>query len=204
MISAVSGSGASVLGNPPEFGAQGGWPPREGQPVELVRKAWGFQLITGKEREKKYGKSGLNTVDEKREVVYTQAWRRDDPIVQLPPGATKAHQIELTYGITESQTEELAQSLGFNIGSKSAQISGELSSKFGIQTTLSVQESVTDTITLTNDVLKGYRLFALWSIKHTITVRRVPWPHQSFQPEVLCNLSFIPPGQSTVITGWPI
>jgi hypothetical protein len=52
------------------------------------------------------GKTG-----EMREVVYSLAWQGDDPIVQLPLGATHEQSYSMMCGISETQTRELTRSL---------------------------------------------------------------------------------------------
>jgi hypothetical protein len=116
------------------------------------------------------GKSG-----EVRQVVYSQVWRRDDPVVQLPPGVTHEQSYSMTCGISETQTRELAQSLGLKLGRAGA-LTGELSSKFGIATTISEQQSLTHTVTLRNDGAQAYRLYARWFVRHEITVQRLELP----------------------------
>jgi hypothetical protein len=113
------------------------------------------------------GKAG-----EMREVVYSQAWERDDPIVQLPPGATHEQSYSMTCGISETQTRELTRSLGLKLGKLGA-LTGELSSKFGIATTISEQQSVTDTVVLRNDGTQAYRLYARWFVRHELTIQRL-------------------------------
>jgi hypothetical protein len=157
-------------------------------------------------RKVRTGKAG-----EVREVVYSQAWERDDPIVQLPPGATHEQSYSLTCGISETQTRELAQSLGLKLG-KAGALTGELSSKFGIATTISEQRSLTDTVTLRNDGTQTYRLYARWFVHHEITVQRLEMPEGqdwqgtgqdwqevlnetigSYRRSLLCKVSFMSP-----------
>jgi hypothetical protein len=152
------------------------------------------------------GKAG-----ELREVVYSQSWGRDDPVVQLPPGATHEQSYSITSGISETQTRELAQSLGLKLG-KAGVLTGELSSKFGIATTVSEQRTVTDTVTLRNDGTQTYRLYARWFVQHEIIVQRLEmpegqdWPgtRQDWQEvlngtigqykrSLLCRVSFMSP-----------
>lgn len=149
--------------------------------------------------------------DEVREVVYSQVWRRDDPIVQLPPGATHEQSYSMTYGISETQTRELSQSLGLKLG-KAGALTGELETKFGIATTISEQRSITDTVTLRNDGTQAYRLYARWFVCHEITIQRLEmpagrdWPkteqgwHEAlngttaaFKHSPLCKVRFVSP-----------
>jgi len=157
------------------------------------------------------GKAG-----EVRQVVYSQAWGRDDPIVQLPPGATHEQSYSVTFGISETQTRELAQSLGLKL-SKAGALTGELSSKFGIATTISEQRSVTDTVTLRNDGARGYRLYARWFVRHEIIVQRLDmpegrdWPATeqewqealngapgAYRRSILCKVSFTSPDNAVL------
>ena len=151
------------------------------------------------------GKAG-----EVRQVAYSQTWRRDDPIVQLPPGATHEQSYSMTFGISETQTRELAQSLGLKLG-KAGGLTRDLSSKFGIATTISEQRSVTDTVTLRNDGTRGYRLYARWFVRHEIIVQRLEMPEgrdwpttapewqevngapEPYQRSILCRVSFTSP-----------
>jgi len=120
------------------------------------------------------GKTG-----ETREVVYSLAWQRDDPIVQLPPGATHEQSYSMTCGISETQTRELTRSLGLKLGHAGA-LTGELSSKFGIATTVSEQRSITDTVMLRNEGTQAYRLYARWFVRHELTVQRLETPEEQF------------------------
>ena len=143
--------------------------------------------------------------DEMREVVYSQAWERDDPIVQLPPGTTHEQSYSMTCGISETQTRELAQSLGLKLGKVGA-LTGELSSKFGIATTISEQRSLTDTVTLHNDGAQSYRLYARWFVRHELSIQRLEttegqgtgqeWWNGPVGPYAripLCQVSFMSP-----------
>lgn len=156
-------------------------------------------------------KTRTEEAGEVREVVYSQAWRRDDPIVQLPPGATYEQSYSTTYGLSETQSRELAQSLGLKLGNAGA-LTGELARKFGIATTISEQRSVTDTVTLRNDGIRVYRLYARWFVRHEITVQRLEipdgqdWPRRGHDWQealnrtigphnrsLLCKVSFMSP-----------
>jgi hypothetical protein len=134
------------------------------------------------------GKTG-----ETREVVYSQAWQRDDPIVQLPPGATHEQSYSMTCGISETQTRELTRSLGLKLG-KAGALTGELSSKFGIATTVSEQLSITDTVMLRNEGTQAYRLYARWFVRHELTVQRLEVPEQQGHREATQNWWEVPDG----------
>jgi len=166
----------------------------------------GYLAINKIMKKMRSGKAG-----EVREIVYSQAWGRDDPIVQLPPGASHEQSYSMMCGISETQTRELAQSLGLKLG-KAGALTGELSSKFGIATTISEQRSVTDTVTLRNDGTRAYRLYARWFVRHEITVHRIEipdgqdWPRTGqdwqealtgtigpYKRSLFCKVSFMSP-----------
>jgi hypothetical protein len=134
------------------------------------------------------GKTG-----EMREVVYSPAWQRDDPIVQLPPGATHEQSYSMTCGISETQTRELTRSLGLKFG-KAGVLTGELSSKFGIATTVSEQRSITDTVMLRNEGTQAYRLYARWFVRHELTVQRLEIPEEQGSREAMQTRWEVPDG----------
>ena len=80
-----------------------------------------------------------------------------------------------TVGVTETQTRELAASLGLKTG-KMASLNAELSGKFAIQTSLTEQRSVSDVLAFRNDGPRSYRLYTLWSVRHDIYVKRLEVP----------------------------
>jgi hypothetical protein len=134
------------------------------------------------------GKTG-----ELREVVYSQAWQRDDPIVQLPPGVSHEQSYSMTCGISETQTRELTRSLGLKLG-KAGGLTGELSSKFGIATTVSEQRSITDTVTLRNEGTQAYRLYARWFVRYELTVQHLEVPEEPGRREAARNWWEAPDG----------
>src|SRR4051794_24095880 len=76
---------------------------------------------------------------EERQLVHSQMWRRDDPVVQLPPGASEERTVSLTVGIERSRTRELGAALGVKPSSPAA-LSGTLGAKFGASVTLRSSE----------------------------------------------------------------
>jgi hypothetical protein len=115
---------------------------------------------------------------EVRQLIYSQLWRRDDPIVQLPPGTTQETTYTVTTGIEQSRTRELSQSLGLKTGSPVA-LSGSLGTKFGLQLTLRAEETRADTLRLQNTGTEKYRRFARWSVVHRLDVLRFSAPAMS-------------------------
>lgn len=231
----VSEIGAAALGNQPPFGPNGEWPALESSPVEIVRTRFLAQSTpelygagASVQGWDSYLEHILDLEPEIREAVYSQAWRREDPIVQLPPGASSEISLSTTYGVSETQARELSRSLGLQLGAPMLQLTAELSSKFGIETNLTEQQTITETMTLQNSGSSGNRLFALWFIKHTIAVhhwglvrtnRRVPrelswaearrrYPKSKKAAELarssaFCTLSFRLSSRTTNLTGWP-
>jgi hypothetical protein len=54
---------------------------------------------------------------EQRQLLYSQRWRRDDPVVQLPPGVKSEKSYTVTTGIEQSRSLELSRSLGVKTAS---------------------------------------------------------------------------------------
>ena len=111
---------------------------------------------------------------ELRRVVHSVRWGREDPVIQLPPGATHEVTHSVTTGLTEERSMQLATSLGFNLGGNVVGIQNRLSSQvnkeFGLRLEITAQGENTRTLTLVNQSENHYRRFALWHIDHQITV----------------------------------
>jgi hypothetical protein len=111
---------------------------------------------------------------ELRRVVHSERWRRQDPVIQLPPGATHEVTHSVTTGLTVERSKQLATSLGLNLGGNVVGIQNRLSSQvnkeFGFRLEITAQGENTRTLTLTNQSENRYRRFALWHIDHQITV----------------------------------
>jgi hypothetical protein len=108
-------------------------------------------------------------VEEARELVYSQLWMRDDPVVQLAPGVSQQTQFSVSTGISETRTVELASSLGLS-AKASIDLSAQLSKKFGLELSLQTQTTRTDTVTLQNDSADKYRRYARWNVIHRLDV----------------------------------
>jgi hypothetical protein len=106
---------------------------------------------------------------EHRKLVYSQRWHRDDPIVQLPPGAATEKSYTVTIGVDEVHAEKLSSSLGIKAPGP-AGLSASLSSESGLQLKLSRQETRTSKLRLANTASDGYRRFAHWSVVHRLEV----------------------------------
>jgi hypothetical protein len=148
---------------------------------------------------------------EVRELEYFQLWQRDDPIVQLAPGASREVTTTETVGVTQTESSELASSLGLKVGTVAA-LSSELSAKFGFQTTLIEQRSIQHKSSLVNDTKNSYRRFAIWSVRHEFVVSHIDIaePDLSDQATIraarrtlLHALSYKPPQQDWT-TSWDV
>jgi hypothetical protein len=140
--------------------------------VPAAAAAVGAKLLArrGSQRAAPVRESVKSTAErEPRQLVYSQRWRRDDPIVQLPPGVTSEKSYTVTTGIEHSRTREISQSLGMNTASP-VEFSASLGSKFGLQLTIKSEETETSTLKLANDASDCYRLFARWSVVHRLEV----------------------------------
>lgn len=126
----------------------------------------------------------LASADELRQITFSRAWYREDPVVQLPPGVTVAHEYSTTYGVTETQTRELTRSLGLKTGSR-VPLTADMSNKFGIQTTFNKQSNITRSITLSNKGSRGHRLYALWFVRDRFAVYHLGVPDGSNWQDVV-------------------
>lgn len=74
---------------------------------------------------------------ELRRVVHAARWRRQDPVVQLPPGSTHEVTHSVFTGLTAERCQALAESLGLSIGGDAvgiqARLSSELNQKFAFR-----------------------------------------------------------------------
>jgi len=134
---------------------------------------------------------------EVREVVHTQRWRREDPIVQLPPGASCEHSYTTECGITNRETSELAANLGIDIGAPLGSRSTQLSAKCGIEVSLTEQRRVTSTLRLRNDEREVDRLYAVWLVQHDISIHRVD---AAFARTLLHRTTYRPAGAAAVVS----
>jgi hypothetical protein len=111
---------------------------------------------------------------ELRRVVHSVRWRRQDPVIQLPPGATHEATHSITTGLTIERSMQLARSLGIGLSGKSvgieSQLSAQINKSFGINLAMTAQREDTRTLTLVNQSKNRYRRFALWNLEHQFTV----------------------------------
>ena len=140
-------------------------------PVGFVVGAGLLAAAAGRKRHHRRNgsKRGPEHEPEVRMLIYSQLWQRDDPIVQLPPGAAQEKSYTVTTGIEQAHTRELARSLGLKTCDAVA-LSASLATRFSTQVTLKAQESHTVTLRLQNDGAERYRLFARWSVIHRLEV----------------------------------
>lgn len=112
---------------------------------------------------------------EKRRLVYSQQWRRDDPPVQLAPGTSTKKHWTVTSGVTESRTQALGTALGMGAGLGSTAVSASLRTNFAINLTLRQETSHTSIVEL-NNATKRDRRYAIWAVVHRVEVHRLPNP----------------------------
>lgn len=114
---------------------------------------------------------GRGVLDQSARGVSEQYWEREDPPTQLPPGGSVETSTSLRMGLTNEQLDELARSVGVSskMGSR-ARLNAALSQKTATKFTVSREQTVTQTLTLTNPSDASYRLFALWHLVNRISI----------------------------------
>jgi len=116
-------------------------------------------------------------------AIYSQLWERDDPVTQLPPGASTEVSVALKLGLTEERAQEVTVSLGIKVG-KSAltSLSKDLSTKSNYKVSLTAEKQVTKRQTLTNTRDGFYRRVAIWYVVNRLAAMAIPpagedkWP----------------------------
>jgi hypothetical protein len=166
------------VGYPPEFGPAGESPPLVTAPTIVSSSVFHVRtdrpdlrpdLLDSPELLQGVLNVSRPGIDEFRRLVYSQRWRRDDPVMQLPPGVSQERQFSVKTGISETHSRELARWLGLRAG-QFVSLSRELSSQFGVQLKVSQEMTRTDTLTLRNDSLSRYRRYAKWTLVHQLAV----------------------------------
>jgi hypothetical protein len=118
-------------------------------------------------------------------AIYSQLWERDDPVTQLPPGASTEVSVALKLGLTEERAQEVTESLGLRVGlGKSAltSLSRDLSEKSNYKVSLTAEKQVTKRQTLTSAKDGYYRRVAIWYVVNGLAVMAIPpvgkeeWP----------------------------
>lgn len=206
--------GVVSLGGPPPFGSRGELPPIQGSPQVVARSEFvvvdnnfirsdaaagaatfsvaaaihplGFLIpLVAAAAERLRGQEPPKP---NRTVTHTQRWRRQDPVLELPPGAEWTRELSISTEITRTQTRELSRSLGLKAGFGGAALSGELTRKFGISVQLREQHRETETLRLPNPSESLYRLYAIWTVVNNISVRKIS------EDPILYDLEFVLPG----------
>jgi hypothetical protein len=115
-----------------------------------------------------------------RRLVHAARWKREDPVIQLPPGATHERTHSITKGLSVEHSRKLAESLGMSAGVETAGLQAKLSSQldqeFGFKLDISALEESGAKLTLTNQSNDHYKLFALWHMEHQITIDTLTMP----------------------------
>jgi hypothetical protein len=121
-----------------------------------------------------------------RRLVYSQYWRREDPILQLPPGAEEKVSVSLMSGMTEMRSREFSSSLGFKTTTP-VELSGELAAKFGFQISVTSETTVNRERTLRNPSNSKDWRFALWSVIHRLEVSTLTMPPGTLVEDALAG-----------------
>jgi hypothetical protein len=148
------------------------------------------------------GERATNMVStELRRLVHYLRWRRQEPVIRLPPASTnKIHRSVMT-GLSVEQSEMLAQSLGSSLAAKSpalgiqANLTSELNQQFKLGVEITTEEQRSTELTLTNPSKDRYRQFALWHVEHLIKVDTLVVRRDKTLPPLLFT-----PGQMK----WPV
>lgn len=162
--------------------------------VAITRRSvsveWQIRVAAGDKEDviqtRKYQRRGRRLAvpdqPELRRVVYSTRWRRQDPVVQLPPGSTHEATHSISTGLTVERSLTLADSLGLGISGGGvgvqARLSSELTRKFGFSLEITAREETQRKLILSNQSDVRYRRFALWHIDHRITVSALEIPAQ--------------------------
>jgi hypothetical protein len=142
-----------------------------------------------------------------KRVVHCQHWQRDDPVVQLVPGETQIHSIQLNSGLTHQVLTELSSSLGLGGKISAVELSAQLSGRLSRTVTISTELQTTATKQLANNRDGFMRRVAVWHVVHSISLYRVayaseprlPDPGERFEWKQLQRIEFADTGapQST-------
>jgi hypothetical protein len=145
------------------------------------------------------GKQAMMARKELRRLVHYLRWRRQDPVIRLPPAATNTIGHSVTTGLSIEHSQTLAESLGLNLGNNVAGVQAKLSSQLQQQFRLSVeitaQEQRNTELALANPSHNRYRLFALWHVDHLI---RIDALSPSFSPDF--RPVWVPRGSAEFVT----
>jgi hypothetical protein len=111
---------------------------------------------------------------ELRRLVHSVRWRREDPVIKLPPGSTSEMTFSRTIGLSVERSMTLANSLGLTLNGAAvgvpARLSSELQNQFALQLNVAAEESKSTKIVLQNSSDDHDQLYALWHKEHSITV----------------------------------
>jgi hypothetical protein len=130
--------------------------------------------LSGKDRQLLYASkvfpASMNR--ELRRVVHSVRWRRQDPVIQLPPNATH----EVVYSIDAGMTIERCQTLSGNLGLKldgkavgiPAVLDAQLAKSFSLKVTVTEQRQHSQRLVLENTSPSRYRRYALWNVENRI------------------------------------
>jgi hypothetical protein len=97
-------------------------------------------------------------------------WQRHENILQLPPNDEDTVSLETTVGMSRTESHELGQSLGLEMGGNGGpKLSSTLSEMFRTEVTYSEQRKVSQEVRLTGPTGGGkYRHYALWRSRRRV------------------------------------
>jgi hypothetical protein len=108
-----------------------------------------------------------------KRLVYSQYWKRGDPVIQLVPGETQIYTVQLKSGLTDQVLREFSSTLGLGGNVSAVKLGAQLSGRFNRTVTVSAELETTKTKQLTN-TRDGYiRRVAIWHVVHLISVYEI-------------------------------
>jgi len=104
-------------------------------------------------------------------AVHECFWRRDDPTIQLSPGATREITVSLRVGVSEECAREIAWSLGIpSVGVHILGLSAKLSQKSRTNITLTSETERIVKQSHSNPSNTLYRRIAVWHVVHRLSI----------------------------------
>lgn len=142
---------------------------------DVIIRAYGVERLLPSDRKARIrALRGVRYDSELRRLVHAVRWQRQDPVIQLPPGATHEVTHSVTTGLSVEHSLALAKSVGLDVGGKIAghqtKLNSQLRQEFGFKLAITAREEQTKKLTLTNQSSDQYKLFAMWHVDHRITV----------------------------------
>jgi hypothetical protein len=118
-----------------------------------------------------------------RRIIWRQCWERDDPIVQLVPGASTTYSTRLTSGISNEVLQEFSSSIGIGAKISVVDLTATLSNRLSRKMTMSTEIETTSSLQLSNPREGFLRRIAVWHPVNMISVDKVAWAAEPAFPE---------------------